>query len=143
MIAPSSEAVTFIEALDAAQGKAVAPHVRACLDAFKQCKQIVDTEARLIPGRTRAEVKALYRLIRLSAREALTISTHGQLVVACIRVSKPVAIMSWLSLVAPEMTRKRTPAQEREQAIALLGDCWLALSEWVLDWNRKQIRRVA
>lgn len=114
-------AITFERALLLATSPSPKPtlDVKLCFDALVSAD--VETGAAL------SEVKK--HLTEINEGTAT-----GALVLGALRAAKPAAVGAWVALIAPKA---------RIVAAEVLADAYLALDAWVIDWNRRQIRRVA
>ncbi len=114
-------ALTYKQVLEAAEGKPATPEIRACLRALS----LEDNLAEFLPM-----LRQVHRA--LADDNAMT---QGRLVVRAMRAKSPEALATWVALAT---ARKRKLSFKH--ALSLQADCCLALADWVLAWNRRQLR---
>ena len=112
-------AVTFEAALAGVQTwpEVHARGVGQCLEAFAASREDLA-----------GELPTLAKMWRESGK------TQGQVVIAVLKAGPPTIHAKG----APFGKSRKAP----REAARLYADCYLALSEWCLAWNRKQIKRV-
>jgi len=116
-------AITFADVLACAQGKRSSVSVDQCLSDF--VRTVHDL----------AKDKPTLRKVYSALDQELAPVTLGAFILSVLRTD-PRALPAQVALVAPG-------AKAERRTLRLHADCYLALGEWVTDWNRRQIRRVA
>lgn len=117
-------ATTMQDALNAARGGMATADAFACVEALRTTVTDIFT----------AEVPTVRRVYAQLDQELVGDMTRGAFVLGVLKVPAGTLPAS-LALVAPKASRTRV--------LELHADCWLVLSNWVTEWNRRQIRRVA
>lgn len=96
-----------------------AKEIRDCLDALRVA---------------RPEVGAGLGEITRHLVDDYSEATTGALVLAVLKANTVAAVGAWVAIIAPKA---------KVNAAEIIADAYLALDAWVIDWNRRQIRRVA
>jgi len=117
-------AVTFADGLCAAKGLACSRQASKCIEALRGRYDVLTDDVPVL------------RKVYGALDQGLACTTPGAFVIAVAR-SDAKGLVTAVAMVAPGVRMSKT------RALRLYSDAWFALSEWITDWNRRQIRRVA
>lgn len=128
--------VTFADALIAASGfpktTATAADARKCIEALTVA-DVGDVAVSDCPA---------FRSVCKHLEEEYQDARTGALVVAILRARQPKAIVAWAEITAPN-AMNGTAEERRRRATSLYADAYLLLDRWLVNWNRRGIKRVS
>jgi hypothetical protein len=116
--------VTFPDGLQAAKGLPCSQDALRCIDALRDRYDVLTDDVPVL--------RAVYGALD----QSLAAVTPGTFVIR-VSAADPKALCTAVALVTPGLNISK------RRALRLYSDAWFALSEWIVAWNRKQIKRVA